>query len=143
VNIQVTRNSAMSNVEPVTIAAATAPSVYIGDYNTGEVIVSECLKNACAMWGNGFGPKNGGSVDGMAPPAQPPALGPLKTKTECMLTIAGLTAKVDYCGAAPGLIIDQINFEYPSGLPAGTSLYKADLTIGGVTGHILIPAQVE
>src|SRR5579885_1299029 len=104
---------APSNAEPVTIAAATAPSAYIADYTSGVVIVSACVKNTCAIWGNGFGPKNGPSQDG-APPAQGSSLTALRTQATCTMMIAGLAAKVDYCGAAPALIIDQLNFEYPS-----------------------------
>src|SRR5579884_1821791 len=140
VNIQVTRGSASSNIEPVTISATTAPSAYIGNYDvsSGAIIVSECVKNACAIWGNGFGPKNGASQDG-APPPSASTLIALKTQSACTMTIGGLAAKVDYCGAAPGLIIDQLNFEYPSGLPAGKPFYDATVTINGVTGHFRIP----
>jgi len=47
---------------------------------------------------------------------------------------------VDYCGAAPGLIIDQVNFAYPSGISSGTPYVDATLTINGVTGRFRVPA---
>jgi hypothetical protein len=47
---------------------------------------------------------------------------------------------VVYCGAAPGEIIDQVNFTYPAGVSTGSPLVNAALTVNGVTGHFLLPA---
>ena len=46
---------------------------------------------------------------------------------------------VDYCGAAPGLIIDQVNFTYPSGISSTAPYVDATLTINGVTGRFRVP----
>ena len=141
VNIQVNRSGTLSNVEPVMIQAATSPSVFIGNYTTGTVFVTNCDNNKCTMWGNGFGPKKTASQDGVATPAAPSSLTSIETKNTCTLTIANLPATVNYCGAAPGSIIDQIVFTYPSGLSTGAPYYEAALTIGGMTGYFRIPAQ--
>ncbi len=133
VNIKVTRNSVDSNVEPVMIEANTSPSMFIKDYNTGAVWVTGCTQGVCTMWGNGFGPKASSSPDGV------PWSAGSKTTQTCTLTIGGQAAHVHYCGAAPGEVIDQLNFEYPSGL-SGSSVYPATLNIGSITYHFLVPA---
>ena len=139
-NVQVVRNKIGSNIEPVTIQGATAPSAFIADFTTGAVFATNCTAGVCTLWGNGFGPKNGASVDGVPATSAPAMLTPLETASNCALTIDGKAAIVDYCGASPGLIIDQLNFEYPSGLPSGSSFFDATLSIGGVTGRFRIPA---
>ena len=58
----------------------------------------------------------------------------------CHLTIGGQAASVQYCGAAPGEIIDQINFVYPSGVSSSSPYVEASLTINGVTGYFRVPA---
>ena len=58
----------------------------------------------------------------------------------CQLTIGGQPAIVLYCGAAPGAIIDQLNFVYPSGVVSKVAYVDATLTISGVTGRFRIPA---
>src|SRR5581483_2606209 len=138
VNIQVTRNGAMSNAEPVTMDS-TAPSVYFTDYDTGAATLAACQNGTCAMWGNGFGPKNTPSQDGVGAPLNFASLQDIETRNPCTLSIAGLDANVIYCGDAPGIIIDQIVFTFPTGLPANQPWYDAALTIGGVTGHFRIP----
>jgi len=138
VNIQVSRNGAVSNIEPVTLTA-TAPSVYFTDYNTGAATLAACQNGTCAMWGNGFGPKNTPSQDGAGAPRTFASLKDIETTNPCTLTISGNDANVIYCGDAPGLIIDQIVFTFPAGLAANQPFYDAALTIGGVTGHSRIP----
>ncbi len=134
VNIQVTRNSATSNVEPVMIEANTSPSVFIKDYTTGAVFATpNAGTDRYTLWGNGFGPKTSSSPDGVPWPNQA-----IKTTSACTLTINGQPATVHYCGAAPGEVIDQLNFEYPSGL-SGSAPYPATLNIGPITYHFLVP----
>jgi hypothetical protein len=58
----------------------------------------------------------------------------------CQLTVGGQTARVDYCGAAPGLIIEQLNFNYPSGVSTVSPYVDATLIIDGVTGRFRLPA---
>ncbi len=146
-NVTVTRDDASSNVEPITIAAAVAPSAFLNDLVNGVAWVNApgCQTTQCVVGpggiyklrGNGFGPKKNPSQDGM----------PATTKVEvsdgsaaCQLTIAGQQATVQYCGTAPGDIIDQLTFVYPSGIMPGLPYVDATLTINGVTGKFRIPA---
>ena len=97
---------------------------------------------AYQLWGNAFGPKNSAQQDG-TPAVYTGSLTPLQvpgSPETCQLTIGGQTATVLYCGAAPGLIIDQLNFVYPDGVTAGAPYTDAALTIGGVTGRFRVPA---
>ena len=52
------------------------------------------------------------------------------------MTIGGVAATVTYCGAAPGLINDQLNFTYPAGVPSGAPV-RAVLTVTNPTGRVL------
>jgi hypothetical protein len=47
---------------------------------------------------------------------------------------------VTYCGAAPGEIIYQLNFVYPSGVAANGATATGTITINGNTGNIVVPA---
>jgi uncharacterized protein (TIGR03437 family) len=67
----------------------------------------------------------------------------LETSGACTLTIGGKNAPVAFCGAAPGQIIDQLNFIYPPGIPAGSSTVDAVLTIGSVSGTFKVPAPAQ
>jgi uncharacterized protein (TIGR03437 family) len=151
VDLKVNRHGIDSSVEQVTIADAAAPSVFLEDFTTGIAwvtgagcITSECAVQpgvAYALWGNGFGPKNGPAQDGV-----PPVFASLESlevpggAAACQLTIGLQPAQVQYCGAAPGEIIDQVNFIYPAGVSAGTQFVDATLTIHGVTGRFRVPA---
>jgi len=132
--VQVARYGFATASEPVTISAA-APSVFASD----GVTIMECVNaspgTVCTLWGNGFGAKNGTLHDGIPASATPYSLFDLQTAAACTLTVGGATAQVTYCGAAPGLVIDQLNFVYP----AGSSATDAVLTIGGVSGSFQIP----
>ena len=151
-NVTVTRNRVDGNVEPVTIMSTTAPSVFLNDYTNGVAWVTgagcettECAVQAGAeyvLWGNGFGPKNSPQQDG-APAVYNGSLTPLEVpggSASCQLIIGGQTARVDYCGAAPGEIIDQLNFMYPFGVSMGSAYVDATLAINGVTGRFRVPA---
>jgi len=128
VNVKVTRDGLDRNVEPVAIADATAPTMFLSEYVTGVAWVTGtgCESTECAvqpgveyqMWGSGSGP----------------------SPASWELTIGGQTASVDYCGFAPGQIIDRLNFEYPPRVPAGSPWVDATLTINGVTGRFRVPA---
>ena len=140
VNVAVSRGGASSEPEGVGVAA-TAPSVFLAA-TTGVAIVSGCgapaAGAACTLWGNGLGPKNGVSIDGV--PFAPTTLAGMETANPCTLSIAGQTASVTYCGAAPYELIDQLNFVYPSGVPGGPSPVEATITVQGNTGTFLMPA---
>ncbi|MBZ5584650.1 MAG: family 16 glycosylhydrolase [Acidobacteriia bacterium] len=154
VAVKVTRSSVESNPEPITVAAATAPSVFLSELTHGVAWVTGagCATTECAvrpgvtyqLWGNGFGPKNGAQENG-APAPYTGSLTPLQvpgSPASCQLTIAGQAAIVAYCGAAPFEIIDQLNLVYPSGVPAGLPYADATLAIGGVTGRFRVPAPL-
>jgi uncharacterized protein (TIGR03437 family) len=152
VNVLVTRSGVTSNVEPITIASIASPSFFLNDYANGVAWVTGagCETAECAvqagteyvMWGNGFGPKNSPLQDGV-PATYSGSLTPLEVPgggASCQLVIGGQTAQVDYCGAAPGLIIDQLNFVYPSGVSTGSTYADATLVIDGVTGRFRVPS---
>jgi uncharacterized protein (TIGR03437 family) len=151
VEIKVTRDAVGSNSEPVTIVPA-CPSMFLSEFTNGVAWVtgSACPTNECAvqpggvyqLWANGFGPKNGPSQDG-TPAVYNGALDPLEvpgSPESCQLTIDGHIANVQYCGAAPGEIIDQLNFIYPAGVDSTVGYVDASLTIAGVTGRFRMPA---
>ncbi len=116
VNITVANAGGVSNAEPVTITS-TAPSVF----------ATQCAGTNCTAWGNGFGRK-GGPV----PNGSPYTVASAATNS-CALSIAGAPVPVSYCGAAPGLVIDQLNFTYSGPVPA-----VANLNIGGAVGTFQI-----
>jgi uncharacterized protein (TIGR03437 family) len=94
------------------------------------------------LWANALGPKNGTLQDGMGAVYNGSII-PLEVPGEpasCQLTIGGQAAVVQYCGAAPGEVIDQINFIYPSGVTTTAPYVEASLTINGATGYFRVPA---
>ncbi len=152
VNVQVTRDSVVSNVETITVAANASPSMFLEDFTNGIAwmtgagcVVAECSPLAGGtyqLWANGLGPKNAAELDGV-PVVYNGSLTPLEVpggNASCQLTIGGQTAVVDYCGAAPDEIIDQVNFTYPTGVSSSTAYVEATLTINGVTGIFRVPA---
>jgi beta-glucosidase len=152
VPITVTWNSAVSAVESVTVAAPQAPSMFLSEPVNGVAWVTGtgCETTECAvqaggnyqLWANALGPKNGPSQDG-AGAVYNGSLTPLEvpgSPASCQLTIGGQVASVQYCGAAPGEIIDQINFVYPAGVTATAAYVEASLTIGSATGYFRVPA---
>lgn len=154
VNIKVTRDGVDSNIEPVTIAATTSPSMFLSEFTNGVAWVTGagCVTTECTvvpgtvyqLWANGLGPKNSPLQDGVPAPYNG-SLTPLEvpgSPGSCQLIVGGQPARVDYCGAAPGLIIDQVNFAYPSGVPSTAPYVDATLAINGVTGRFRVPAPV-
>ena len=155
VKVQVTRNKIESNVEVITIAATTAPSVFLNDLTNGVAKVNGvgCQTTQCAVQtggtyelsGNGFGPKNSPQKDGVPAPSTG-SLTPFEvpgSPASCQLTIGGETATVEYCGAAPGEITDQLKFVYPAGVSSSSPYVSATLTIGGTTGKFRVPAVLS
>jgi len=148
IDVKVMRGGVESNVETVSVGAA-APSMFLNDFTSGVAWVTGdgCALTECAvqagstyqLWANGFGPKNGAATDG-APPVYAGSLDPLQVPGGCQLTVDGKVASVLYCGAAPGLIIDQLNFVYPAGVSTTAAYVEAALTIGGVTGNFRLPS---
>jgi len=155
VPIMVTRDGILSSIEYVSVAAPEAPSVFLSEFVNGVAWVTGtgCVSTECAveaggnyqLWANALGPKNAALQDGM-PAVYNGSLTPLEvpgSPASCQLTIGGQNASVQYCGAAPGEIIDQINFVYPAGVTSTAPYVEASLTIGGVTGNFRVPAPVQ
>jgi uncharacterized protein (TIGR03437 family) len=152
VEVKVTRDGVDSGVELITIAATAAPSMFLSEFSNGVAWVTgagcatiECAVQpgaSCQLWGNGFGPKNTSSQDGV-PATFSGSLTPLEvpgSPATCQLTVGGQPAVVQYCGAAPSEIIDQLNFVYPSGVASSAPYVDAALTINGVIGKFRVPA---
>ena len=152
VPVTVTWGTATSAAVTLTLAAPEAPSMFLNDPVNGIVWVTgtQCVTTECAvqagrsyqLWANGLGPKNAPLEDGM-PAVYNGSLTPLEvpgSPASCQLTIGGQSATVQYCGAAPGEIIDQVNFVYPAGVTATAASVDATLTIGSVTGAFRVPA---
>ncbi len=135
VNVTVTRAGVTSFAEPVTVTPA-APSVFL-DYTTAVALTAVYPNGpitpgvTCVLYGNGFGPASVPAQDGV-----PAVSGSI---TNCALTVGNQPATVTYCGVAPYEVIDQLNFIYPTGVPASTQPVTATLTIDGVTGTFLVP----
>jgi beta-glucosidase len=151
VGVQVSSAGTASNIEP-TAVRSIAPSMFFNDPAAGlawitGIAAEGCPITQCAvqagnvyqLWANGLGPKNLAQQDGVGDAAT--NLNDLTVAggtANCQLTIGGVAATVTYCGAAPGEIIDQVNFQYPSGVPPGAPA-QATLTIGGASGTFLLP----
>jgi uncharacterized protein (TIGR03437 family) len=152
VPVVVTRDSTPSAIEYVTVAAPAAPSMFLSEIVNGLAWVTGtgCETSECAvqpggnyqLWANALGPMNAPLQDGMGAvfDGSYTALEVPGSPASCQLTIGGQTASVLYCGAAPGEIIDQINFVYPPGVTGNTPYVEATLTIGDVTGNFRVPA---
>ena len=149
VTVQVTRASAQSNAEAITVASTASPSMFLNNLTTGVAwVTGNCPTLQCTMqagntyqlWANGLGPKNLPERDGVGDGATNlNDLSVVGGTAACQLTIGGVAAVVTYCGASPGYINDQLNFTYPAGLPQGAPVL-AVLTINGATGRFWLPA---
>ena len=154
VPVIVTRDSTPSAPEQVTVVDA-APSMFLNEFVNGTAWVTGtgCALTECAvqangnyeLWANALGPKGSPLQDGMGAvfTGSYSALEVPGGPANCQLTIGGQAAAVQYCGAAPGEIIDQINFVYPSGVTSTTPYVEATLTVGGVTGNFRVPAPAS
>jgi arabinan endo-1,5-alpha-L-arabinosidase len=137
VKVQVTRDGVASNGAMILLSAAAPSAFALADRKA----VMSCLGGpvragaACTLWGNGFGKKEKSLQDGVPAPLEA-----VRTAGPCTLTIEGVVAAVQYCGAAPGLAIDQLNFEYPIGVSSDFGEATAILTIGSVAARFAIPA---
>jgi len=139
VKLEVLRDGGPANPAMIQLNTA-APSVFSGS----SAAIMTCPNGAvvpganCTLWGNGFGPKQAAQQDGVPAPLEA-----IRTSAECELTIGGVTANVQYCGVAPGLIIDQLNFEYPAGVASPFGTVSARLKIGEVSADLTIPAPQQ
>src|SRR6185503_17909544 len=137
VRIEVAVGGVLSNATTVTLVGA-APSIF-ADSNGAAILnwagAPPCTAGgaSCTLWGNGFGSKTTPQADGIPTAAT-------TTVDTCTLTIGGVNAPVDYCGTAPGQIIDQLNFHYPIGIAGSGATVSATLKIGSATGAFTLPA---
>jgi uncharacterized protein (TIGR03437 family) len=153
VPVTVTWNGVTSAPENVTIASTASPSFFLSEFVHGTAWVTGAVADGCAtpstecavkagsvyqLWANGLGPKTSPLQDGV--PAPLAALQVPGGPDSCQLTIGGQTAKVWYCGVAPGEIIDQVNFTYPAGVSTSAAYANATMTVNGVTIHFRVPA---
>lgn len=133
--VEVVRSGVASNRESVTLAPTApsvfelAPSAWFTPTGPGTAIVT-CSGQNCTLWGNGFGAP--AQADGAPAPAA-------RTAAACTLQIENQPASVSYCGTAPGLIIDQLNFTYPAGLPANATVLNASLQVGDASSRFQVP----
>lgn len=137
VRIEVAVGGVLSNATTVTLVGA-APSIF-ADSNGAAILnwagAPPCTAGgaSCTLWGNGFGSKATPQADGIPTAAT-------TTVDTCTLTIGGINAPVDYCGTAPGQIIDQLNFHYPKDIAVSGVTVSATLKIGSATGAFTLPA---
>lgn len=156
VNVVVTNGSAASAAETITMAASASPSMFFADFTNGIAWMTSptCATEQCTaqaggvyqLWANGLGPKNAPEQDGVPVVFTGGSLDPLQVAggpTNCQLTVGGLPANILYCGAAPGEIIDQLDFIYPPVLASGAAYTEAVLTINGATGRFRVPAPPQ
>jgi len=156
VPVQVTRDTVASAIENITVANSASPSMFYADFTNGIAWMTspQCATLQCTaqangvyqLWANGLGPKNAAEQDGVPVAYSGGPLTPLQVvggNAACQLTIGGQPATVLYCGAAPGEIIDQLNFTYPPGVSSSSGYTEAVLTINGATGRFRVPAPAQ
>jgi uncharacterized protein (TIGR03437 family) len=136
--IAVSRDGKQSDKSSATLLT-TAPAVFAA----GGIAILTCSGpespgSVCTLWGTGFGAKSVAQRDGTpsGPDPLPWSVSP------CRLAIAGTLAEVKYCGASPGLIIDQLNFLYPDvTVRSQDTFLPATLMIGDAGSELLIPIR--
>jgi uncharacterized protein (TIGR03437 family) len=140
-NVEVLLNGVLSNAVPITLAS-TAPSLFGYESNGQMLTILTCPDSTpqpgqyCTLWGNGFGPTNPPLADG-TPAAAPPLPWTVNT---CSLTIGGVAANVTYCGGAPGEVVYQLNFVYPTGVVLNDGTTTGTLVIDGNTASFMLVA---
>lgn len=134
-NVEVWRDGVLGNPVPVTLSPA-APSLFAA---SGATLLT-CTGgapgpgSACNLWGNGFGATSPPQQNGIPSSATVLAA----TVAPCRLFMSGVEATVKYCGAAPGLIIYQISFVFPSGVTANNGTVQAAITVNDTTAAFVI-----
>lgn len=136
--IQVVNNGISGNMFNATFAPV-APSAFLDSTQTA---ILSCEGGApktnaqCTLWGNGFGQTGPKQQDGKP---SPPGVAPIASGG-CTLTVGNAVASISYCGGAPGLVIDQLNFVYPAITVSGTATtVPAVLSVGGASISLQFP----
>lgn len=132
VNVQVVRDGNASNAETVTLSKV-APSVMLqnGAAATWCTTGAPQPGAACTIFGDGFGPLSSPLQDGY-PSAKGDAV-----QAACHLRIGSADATVSYCGIAPGLFVNRVDFVYPAGVKGAT--VSAVLTVGSQSTSFSMP----
>lgn len=135
VNVEVMRDGLLGNARAVLVAAA-APAVF----HAGGAALLSCVgsppggDSVCTLWGNGFGPTVPAPRDGV-----PFGISSLsETAGLCKLVVGGVEAAVTFCGGAPGLLIDQLNFVFPKSAALEGRSARAVLTVNGAGTTFLL-----
>jgi uncharacterized protein (TIGR03437 family) len=141
VSIEAVFGSARSNSVALPVVAS-APGIFsanasgqgpgaILDLNYHLVSASNPVSGGCCIqiFATGQGQTSPGSVDGLIEPLTLPLPAPLLA---AKVTIGGVTANIQYVGAAPGLVAGalQVNAIVPDGLPSGPA--PLVVSFGGV-----------
>ena len=136
-HVEVMKNNVLGSATAITLSTS-APSVF----SVNGTAVLTCTGSvpragsSCSLWGNGFGPTQPSQLDGVPASATTPA----PTVKPCSLEVGSVDATVQYCGGAPGSLIYQLAFVYPSGVRANSGTTQAAVTVNGFTGNFLMPA---
>jgi uncharacterized protein (TIGR03437 family) len=125
IDIQVIRNGLASNTESLTLSDV-APSFFVQSGVVAPICYSGTPETGatCTIFGDGFGPLGTPLQDGFPGPANGDQL-----QATCHLEIANISATVSYCGVAPGLFVNRLDFVYPPGVPLTPATADAVLTI--------------
>ncbi len=145
--VQVTVNNGVSSNAPVSVAVTAAqPGIFVVDSapdgaitHVGGALVTSSDPAApgevVVMYGTGFGPVNPAVITGQAP------AGLSYTTLQPTITIGGLPANVDFCGAAPYFVgLTQLNITVPSGAASGAN--DLIVSVNGVAGNT-VKIQVQ
>ncbi len=145
--LQVTVNNGVSSNTPVSVPVTAAqPGIFVVDSVPDGAIthVGGALVTATdpavpgevvVMYGTGFGPVNPAVITGQAP------AGLSYTTLQPTITIGGLPANVDFCGAAPYFVgLTQLNITVPSGAASGAN--DLIVSVNGVAGNT-VKIQVQ
>jgi len=151
-NMRVQYQGASSQVFPLAVAAA-APGLFTDNFSgSGQVAAINQNASYNGASGNGFQPAPRGSVIALYatgggqtnPPSVTGSVTPIPTSASGLLTIAnvtamvgGISATVNFAGAAPGEItgVMQINVTIPAGVTPGNAV-PVTIAIGDISTPI-------
>jgi uncharacterized protein (TIGR03437 family) len=138
VNMKVTYAGYLfSGVIQVKLAPASPGSFGILDQNFAVVGASNAAKRGqvIQIFANGLGPVSGHPASGDPAPAQL-----LPCNSNPTVTVAGVSAPVQFCGLAPGFVgLYQLNVTVPASVSAGTQ--PLVISMGGNSATLNLPVQ--
>jgi uncharacterized protein (TIGR03437 family) len=137
VNMKVTYAGYLfSNVFTVKLAPASPGSFGILDQNFGVVGASNAATRGqvIQIFANGLGPATGHPASG------DPATAVVPCNANPTVTIAGVSAPVQFCGLVPPFVgLYQLNVTVPAGVPVGTQ--PLVISAGGNSATVNLPVQ--